>query len=164
MFDMNKSFAPSIDERTHTLVLGSMPGVVSLNKSEYYAHPRNHFWKIIYTLFNEPYEESYEKRMAFVLSKGIGLWDVIESCEREGSLDTAIRSERPNDFKTLFKQYPNITLVVFNGAKAYDVFRKKVGFDSFPQLTFVKMGSTSPAHAVGFDKKLNEWEAILCKR
>lgn len=158
------SFEPHINQETQILILGSMPGVKSLEEAQYYAHPRNFFWKIIYSIYQEEYEDNYEKRIEFLLSQNIGLWDVIESCEREGSLDSAIRSEVPNDFKRLFEMYPNINLVIFNGAKAYDVFKRKIGFEMYSQIKFVKMGSTSPARAVSFDQKLKEWEAVLCKK
>lgn len=158
------SFEQYINKETQILILGSMPGVKSLEAVQYYAHPRNNFWKIIYSICKQEYEDDYGKRIEFLLSRHIGLWDVIMSCEREGSLDSAIRSEVPNDFKRLFEMYPNIKMVIFNGAKAHEVFKRKVGFEAYSQIEFVKMGSTSPARAVSFDQKLKEWEAVLCKK
>jgi TDG/mug DNA glycosylase family protein len=157
---MIQSFAPIIDENCKTLILGSMPGVKSLQENQYYAHPRNSFWPIVYTLFEEPYEQSYPKRTQFLLGQQIALWDVLKKCEREGSLDTAIQKEEVNDFQTLFKAYPNIQRVFLNGTKAYETFRKKVGFD-FEGITFYKLPSTSPAHAVAFEKKLEAWKAVI---
>lgn len=88
--DKIKSFEPLVDKESKVLILGSMPGVMSLNKQQYYGNPRNHFWKIIYSLFNEVEDELYEQKKAFLLRKGIALWDVINNCYREGSLDSNI--------------------------------------------------------------------------
>lgn len=154
-----RSFPPIVDSNSRILILGSMPGQESLRKQQYYAHPRNQFWKIIFTLFEEPIEESYSKRIAFLRDRGIALWDVINVCFREGSLDSSIKEEKVNDFKAFFSQYPNIKYVYFNGVKAYETFRKKIGFD-FPGLTFKKLPSTSPANAVKFEIKLREWAEI----
>lgn len=156
---MIQSFKPIIDSESKVLILGSVPGEVSLKEQQYYAHPRNSFWKILFALFEEPYEEDYEKRKAFLARHHIALWDVIEQCEREGSLDTAIKAEKANDFDWLFKTYPNIQAVLFNGVKAHEVFRKKVGF-KYEGIAFYKLGSTSPARAVNFEKKLKEWQVI----
>jgi TDG/mug DNA glycosylase family protein len=136
-----------------------MPGIMSLEKQQYYGHPRNYFWRILYTLFDAPYEEDYEKRKAFALGHHIALWDVLQSCEREGSLDTAIRNEDVYDFEWLFKAYPSIETVFFNGTKAYEVFRKKIGF-KYTGIAFHKLPSTSPAHAVKFESKLEAWKLI----
>jgi hypoxanthine-DNA glycosylase len=154
-----RSFPPIIDKKSRVLILGSMPGEESLRKQQYYAHPRNQFWRIIYALFGQTVEEDYQKRTAFLKSRGIGLWDVIESCYREGSLDSDIRRERPNDFDWLFIEYPNIAHVFFNGAKAYDTFRKKVGFGKC--LTYHRLESTSPANTKTFEYKLKNWSVIL---
>lgn len=160
MADYIQCFGPLIDYESKVLILGSMPGEVSLNEQQYYAHPRNSFWKIVFTLFKEHYTDDYEKKKALLRKHHIALWDVIKQCEREGSLDTAIKAEEPNDFGWLFKTYPNIQAVLFNGVKAHDVFDKKVGFKQ-EEITFYKLGSTSPARAVSFEKKLAEWQ-ILC--
>lgn len=158
-----KAFEPVVSSNTRILILGSMPGVASLNQNEYYAHPRNLFWPIIFSLWQQPLESDYNKKLDFLLSKGLGLWDVIASCEREGSLDSAIKNETPNDFEELFRLYPDIHTVIFNGGKAYEVFKKKVGFERFEGIEFVKLGSTSPARAVSFEIKKSEWEAVICR-
>ena len=157
---MIQSFGPVIHKECKSLILGSIPGVKSLQEEKYYAHPRNSFWRIIYTLFETPYEEVYEKRIAFLLSKQIALWDVVKKCEREGSLDSAIQKEQVNDFQTLFKEYPQIKKVFFNGNKAYEIFRKKIGFD-FEGITFYKLPSTSPAYTLSFEKKLEAWRVCI---
>ncbi len=156
---MVKSFKPIIDEECTTLILGSAPGIKSLELNEYYGHPRNQFWRLVYTIFDAEYEEDYQNRIAFLLKNHVALWDVIKHCDREGSLDTAIKNEEVNDFKKLFTDYPNIRTVIFNGDKAYKTFKKLVGFE-FDMLKFYKLGSTSPAHAIKFEKRLNEWEIL----
>lgn len=154
------SFSPVIDKNALVLILGSMPGVESLDKQQYYANPRNQFWKIVFALFDSLVEEDYEKRLSFLNSKRIAIWDVIANCYREGSLDSNIRDEEVNDFDWLFEEYPNIKYVVFNGAKAYESFRKRVGFASFSQVIFTKMTSTSPANTISFENKLKEWKVV----
>ena len=111
-------------------------------------------------MFEEPYNEIYEERIQFLLEHGIGLWDVIDVCYRKGSLDSNIREEGDNDFQKLFSENPNIKHVFFNGAKAYDTFRKRVGFE-FEGIEFVKLGSTSPARAIRFDKRIDDWKVIV---
>jgi len=157
---MLKSFPPVIDKSSRVLILGSMPGAESLLQNRYYANSRNHFWKIIYAVFDSEPDISYKKRKEFILSKRIALWDVIESCYREGSLDSNIRDERPNDLTSLFRNYPGIKHVLFNGSKSYDSFRRHIGFDKSAGFTYMKMPSTSPAHAIRFEEKLRAWMAI----
>lgn len=159
---MNKidSLSPIADKNSKILILGSIPGKQSLEKQQYYGNNRNAFWKIIYTLFGGEYKDEYEEKIKFAKKNNIALWDVIENCNREDSLDSNIKNENPNDFESFLKQYPNIKHVFFNGAKAYDVFKKKVGFDRFKHITFEKLTSTSPANTISFDRKLEEWKKI----
>lgn len=155
-----QSFKPIIDSNSKVLILGSIPGVESLNKQQYYANKRNQFWKIIFSLYELCPYETYEERIEFLKSKNIALWDVIGSCFREGSLDSNIKNEVPNDFTSLFKKYPDIKCVFFNGNKAYETFKKEIGFEKYGYITFHKLPSTSPAHAVSFESKLNKWKII----
>lgn len=155
-----KSFKPIIDSISKVLILGSMPGVESLNKQQYYANKRNQFWKIIFSLYELSPSEIYEEKIEFLKSKGIALWDVIDCCSREGSLDSNIKNEIPNDFAFLFEKHPNIKSVIFNGAKAYETFKTKIGFEKYKNIMFHKLPSTSPAHAVPFESKMNEWKTI----
>jgi double-stranded uracil-DNA glycosylase len=156
------AFPPSIDEGCSRLVLGSMPGEVSLGAQQYYAHPRNSFWPIVYQVLSEGRQvppAAYEERLRFLMGHGIALWDVLRVCEREGSLDTAIREPEANDFEALFQRYPVIGTVYCNGGKAYELFTKQV----MPTLTVsrtprcVKLPSTSPAHAIPFERKAEAW-------
>ncbi|MDO0825086.1 DNA-deoxyinosine glycosylase [Desulfosporosinus nitroreducens] len=154
------SFKPIVDERSRILILGSIPGVESLRLQEYYANPRNQFWKLIYAHFELEPSECYEERVSFVKSKGIALWDVIGNCLREGSLDSAIREEKVNNFRGLFKAYPGIEIVLFNGGKAYETYKKWVGFKALPNITFLKLTSSSPANTKKYEEKLREWGVI----
>ena len=152
-----------VDHKTRVLVVGSMPGVQSLEKQQYYGHPRNHFWPIITGIIGVEVPEYYEERVALVRENGIGLWDVIKMCERKGSLDSNIRAEVPNDFEQLFMQYPQIEAIVFNGTKAFSVFKKHIGLDVLSAREVFQMPSTSPVPGrfnKTFEQKLQIWSQI----
>ena len=148
------------------LVLGSMPGIASLDAGQYYAHPRNAFWPIMDSLLapGTATIPAYEERTARLLDGGIALWDVLRSCRRPGSLDSSIErgTEIANDFATFFKQHGEVGLVIFNGAKAEQLFARYAG--SLPNGTrSVRMPSTSPAHAsLSLEEKLAIWRTCLC--
>ncbi len=156
------SLLPIIYDNSSVLILGSMPSKISLEKQQYYANPRNQFWKLIYSIFDEELDQQYEKKIDFLRSKRIAIWDVIKECPREGSLDSTIKDEQPNDFNDLLKQYPNIRLIVFNGGLAEKSFWSKVhlgdGVDD--RVKFIRVPSSSPANAIKFEKKKVEWKAI----
>ena len=154
------SFLPIIDERSRVLILGSMPGVESLRLQQYYANPRNQFWKILFEIFNSQASQVYEERVSFIMNMKIAVWDVIENCYREGSLDSKIREEKVNDFNALFKAYPDIKTVMFNGGKAYETYKKWIGFGASSNLTFHKLTSSSPANTKRYEEKLREWSVI----
>lgn len=157
------SLPPIIDENTKVLIVGSMPSVQSLEKQQYYGNARNHFWPIIATLVEEEMPDDYAQRVALLKKNGIGLWDSIQSCERQGSLDTNIRNEVANDFAWLFREYPHIKAVLFNGAKAFDVFKKHVGLDRLAGYDYQKMPSTSPIPGKNiktFEQKIEAWRVI----
>ncbi len=153
------SFPPIIDNNSKILILGSIPGVKSLEKQQYYAHPQNKFWKIIFELFHEDFTDDYEKRMNVLKKSHIALWDVIDSCERKGSLDSEIKNEEANQIEELLEQYPNIIAIFCNGGKSYKNLQKVLG-KNFGIPIFL-MPSTSPLHTVSFEKKLEDWKAIL---
>lgn len=162
-----RSFAPIVDARARVLVLGSMPGVASLDAERYYAHPRNLFWPIMDALFGFDAASPYAERLAHLAEAGIALWDVAGECVRPGSLDARIAagSVVPNDIAGLLARYPGIQRICFNGATAESLFRRHVlpTLDAMPQL--VRLPSTSPAHAaMGFDAKLSAWRAGLGER
>lgn len=153
------SFPPLTHPEATVLILGTMPGAQSLALSQYYGHPQNAFWKIMFALFDTPYSKDYEERKNLVLKNRIAVWDVLEACIREGSLDSAIQEEVPNDIHSFLKAHPNITHIFFNGQKAAAFFKKHIRLDKEYHLT--TLPSTSPAHAgKSFEKKLSEWSAI----
>jgi TDG/mug DNA glycosylase family protein len=147
------------------LILGSMPGVASLAAQQYYAHPRNHFWPIMADIAGFDAAAPYAARVAALTRSGIAVWDVLQSCVRPGSLDSAIQAGTrvPNDFAAFFGAHPGIRVVGFNGAEAEKSFKTHVlpGLQATADVRYVRLPSTSPAHAVGFDHKLAAWRAAL---
>ena len=153
------SFPPIVDETSKILILGSIPGVKSLEKQQYYAHPQNKFWKIIFELFHEDFTDNYEERINILKKNHIALWDVIDSCERKGSLDSEIKNEEANQIEELLEQYPDITAIFCNGRKSYKNLQKVLGKNF--KIPIILMPSTSPLHTVSFEKKLEDWKSIL---
>jgi len=161
-----KSFAPIIGRQPRVVILGSMPGVASLDALQYYAHPRNAFWPILGELFGIDPTADYEARIRELEKLPVILWDTLQACHRPGSLDSNIEagSARANDFQGLLKRFPDIRAILFNGATAEKYFRQLV----VPQLPeplaiqLLKMPSTSPAHAgMRFEQKLGAWRSLL---
>jgi len=156
------SFEPVIDKNCKILILGTMPGVKSLEKQEYYGHERNAFWKIVYALFHQEVADDYAQKKAFLLQQHIALWDVLKSCDREGSSDSNIKKPISNDFKRLFKQYPNIEVIYFNGEPAEKLFKRFVSKTlSDTNILSYRLPSTSPANAIKFEKKLERWSTYI---
>lgn len=157
-------FPPLIAEGAQVLILGSMPGKASLQAQAYYAHPRNAFWPIMATLLDFDPELPYAQRVEVLQASGVAVWDVLQSCERPGSLDTAIcrHSEQANDFAALFRRYPDIRQVFCNGDKAWQSFRRHVVIPlELHQLPCHRLPSTSPAHAsLNFAAKLAAWQPV----
>jgi TDG/mug DNA glycosylase family protein len=153
------SFSPISQPNATVLILGTMPGAQSLALQQYYGHPRNTFWKIIFGVFETPFSADYEQRKSVILNNRIALWDVLEACVREGSLDSAIEQEVANDFDSFLKAHPNIKHIYFNGQKAAKYFKHYVAVGD--RYTLLTLPSTSPANAgMSFEKKLLEWESI----
>lgn len=160
---MKSSFPLIVDKNTRILILGSLPGEESLRQQRYYAHPKNNFWLIIFRIFNQPIPETYEGKLSFLRSKGIGLWDVIHRAERVGSLDVNIRNATANDFELLLEQYPNIRMLAFNGRKSQETFKRLVlGKQNLPaDLVMEYFPSTSPAHSyISLDQKAATWSVL----
>ena len=155
-----RSFQPVINHSSRILILGSMPGRQSLEEQRYYANPRNHFWKIIYTLLDEPFDPDYDRQLELVLSRGMALWDVLDSCNRKGSLDSDIVNARPNDFGKLFDGYPGIELVALNGRKAFDMYERHVA-SAGTGPEYIPLPSTSPAHTIKLEEKLRQWKILM---
>lgn len=156
-----QGFPPVVDDHARMLILGSFPSARSLVVRQYYANPRNAFWPITGELFGFDANAPYESRLAALGAHGVALWDVLHSCRRAGSADTAIdpKSLVINDFAELFANYPGITRVYFNGAKAADLYRRLAKADDGHE--FQRLPSSSPAHATRAGVKLAAWRATL---
>jgi hypoxanthine-DNA glycosylase len=156
---IKRSFPPIVDHRARALVLGTLPGEESLRRGEYYAHPRNLFWPIVFALFDAEPVASYPERLAFVAAHGVALWDVCQSGQREASADATIRGECPNAIDRLLDAHPLIGALAFNGSGAQRLYDRH--FARRPALAYLALPSTSPAHArVGFAGKLERWAAL----
>ena len=118
----SQSFPPVVDARSRVLILGSMPGKASLLAQQYYAHPRNLFWQFMERLLSVDRSDPYVTRKENLLAQGIAVWDVLEWCDREGSLDSDIdpASMIPNDFDTLLERHPEIRTICFNMSPSAD--------------------------------------------
>jgi len=163
-------FPPVLGTRPRVLILGSMPGVRSLEQQQYYAHPRNAYWRIMGDLFGVGPELPYAERLVALTDRGIALWDVLATCDRTGSLDSNIAdaTARPNDFTALFAGNPSLRFVFFNGRKAASAFRRgvapalcKAAGGMTDDWVYRTLPSTSPAHASRtYDQKLREWAVV----
>lgn len=183
---------PMVSASTVVLVLGSFPGAASLRARQYYAHPQNHFWKILQALWPQhplptAGAQGYAERCDWLLARGLGLWDVYESCEREGSMDTSIRNPQVNDFGRLRAVCPQLAAVAHNGGESFRHAKAvRSSFchhraaahhdgvlpdlcqdtDSAPgpggMIASHRLPSTSPANASwSFDRKLAAWSAVM---
>ena len=152
----SKSFLPIINKDTKILILGSLPGKKSLELREYYGHPRNRLWEILAHINNNQIPQSYERKKEFLFKYNIGLWDVAHSAYREGSLDSNIKKERPNDIESLLESHESIRVIGFNGKKAEKMFYKF--FKEKTRLSYIPLPSTSPANmAINFEEMCNRW-------
>jgi hypoxanthine-DNA glycosylase len=150
--------APVLALDTRVLVLGSFPGAASLAAGRYYAHPRNQFWRLISAVIGEDLASlPYEQRLERLLAHRFGLWDVLAGCEREGSLDSAIRKPAANDFERLRVLCPALETVGFNG-QASGKFAPQFAAESYRTVV---LPSSSPAHmAMTFEQKLAVWRRL----
>ena len=158
-------FAPSIDAGCTILILGSMPSAASLAAGQYYAHPQNRFWPLMAKLLErrDTPPKNYEERLEMLLRHHVALWDAIDVCEREGSLDSAIKNETANDFSVFLEKWPAIHTIGLNGGKAYSSFAKaNRPLLSHPDLRIVKLPSTSPANARWrMDDLIASWKTLF---
>jgi TDG/mug DNA glycosylase family protein len=161
-----ESFPPITSTTARVLILGTMPGRVSLRERQYYAHPQNAFWRIIGAILGFDPALPYHERIASVQSAGIAIWDVLKACAREGSLDSAIEAASvvPNDVAAFLAQHPQVRRICFNGATAQALYlkhvRSRLGNDV--HLEYLRLPSTSPANASwSFADKARAWQAIV---
>lgn len=147
------------DQNTKVLILGTIPGVESLKQQAYYAHPRNLLWRILAEITGHELPKDYSERVQLSKSAGIGLWDICQACVREGSLDSAISEETPNDIQGFVESHPNLKAIAFNGKKSAQLFAKHIGV--IPGIRLLRLPSTSPANAgVSWEEKVREWGKI----
>lgn len=152
---------PVLTPDSRLLVLGSFPGVASLQAQQYYGHPRNHFWPLLSALWGvDLVGASYAERLAEVRRRGLGLWDIYASCRREGSLDQAIEDAEFNDLASLRRLAPKLQLVAHNGGESARAMRHVASLG----YAVLRLPSTSPANASwSFDRKLNAWRAAFAQ-
>lgn len=160
------SFEPVIGSDPRILILGSMPGVISLQAVQYYAHPRNAFWPIMANLFGIDIDGGYQKRIEQVNRMPVVLWDTIKACHRDGSLDSNIQKHQieANDIPALLDKYSCIKLIAFNGATSEKYFNQlvKPKLSENQIIDLVRFPSTSPANAgMKFEEKLRHWRRLL---
>lgn len=162
-----ESFPYIATHSCHTLILGSMPGIASLTRQQYYAHPRNAFWPIMTELLEIAGDSDYTMCTEALAAKGFGLWDVLKACVRPGSLDTSIDNASivPNDIAAFIDDHPALRRICFNGGKSAQLFHRHVE----PQLQLagrpvelIALPSTSPAHAgMPYAEKLRRWSVLM---
>ncbi|WP_460481697.1 DNA-deoxyinosine glycosylase [Comamonas humi] len=160
--EMLQGLPPVVGAGTRALVLGSFPGGMSLAQRQYYAYPRNHFWPLLAALWPQhPQPADYAGRCAWLLDRGLGLWDVYASCEREGSLDSNIRNAVLNDFAALKAHSPQLRGALHNGGES---FRHAKAVRAVLGLPVWRVPSTSPANASwSFERKLAGWREVLAE-
>lgn len=154
------AFPPIVHQDCTVLLLGTMPGERSLQLGQYYGHAGNHFWKLIYGLFDLQPSLEYTERTSFLLGHGIALWDVLESCTCVGSLDSQIRNATVNDFEQFYLAYPNLKHVFFDSKKAEEFYRRQVGFSACKSYHLLPSPSRANAGKT-FEQKLEAWKELL---
>ena len=161
MSELLEGLPPVIARHTRLVVLGSFPGVASLQAGQYYAHPRNHFWALLSAMWKfDLVSLSYPERLKQIRERGLGLWDVYASCRREGSLDSSIEQARLNDLAGLRRRAPQLQAVAHNGGES----ARAVRHTSALGVAVLRLPSTSPANASwSFERKLAAWRAAFAE-
>lgn len=165
--DLSPGLPPVSAPGIHTLVLGSLPSRLSIERQEYYGNPQNAFWRIMAELAGFDSQLPYAERESRLLAAGVGLWDVLASSVRPGSLDANIdlKTARPNDLVAFLDGHRKLRRIAFNGRKARQIFDKELSGSVEAErrgIGLLDLPSTSPAHAaLSFDGKLNQWSALF---
>lgn len=155
---MLEGFSPVIGKDPIILILGSMPSITSLQREEYYGFKHNRFWKIMSKCFGLPIE-NYDQKKDIIISNHMILWDVIKTCEREGSLDSAIHNVVVNPIDELIKEYPSIQFIICNGRKSYNLYKK---YFSKLMIPTMYLPSTSNANrTIKEDELFHQWIETL---
>jgi double-stranded uracil-DNA glycosylase len=156
------AFPPILPAHPHTLILGTMPGIRSLQEGQYYAHPHNQFWQLMGDVYGAGPWLSYERRVDILKREGVAVWDVLQACEREGSLDSAIKNPVINDFEGFYRDHPSIERVVFDSLTAEKLYKRLALPVVTKALDYRRVPSPSPAHArVSYEAKLALWREAL---
>ncbi|AKM33023.1 DNA-deoxyinosine glycosylase [Pandoraea faecigallinarum] len=158
--DLKRNFPPVVDANTRLLILGSLPGEVSLAHRQYYAHPQNRFWHLVGEVIGEPLPAlPYETRLDVLRAYGVGLWDVVAQARREGSLDSNIRLHTGSDLAGLIATLPLLRAVAFNGGTAARIGQRALAQGNV-SLPVVLLPSSSPAYTIPFATKRDAWLAL----
>lgn len=155
---------PLAGNDARVLILGSFPSAESLRLGRYYAHPRNHFWPLMGILFHAAVPAEAAAREGWIVRCGVAIWDSIGRCEREGSLDQAIRNAEANDVAGFLEAHPGVVRILLNGAKSFELFAKRIAPGVPERIERMRMPSTSPVPSRSYRKledKLAEWESGL---
>ncbi|MED5816615.1 DNA-deoxyinosine glycosylase [Mycolicibacterium sp. 050232] len=160
MTELLHGLDPIVGAAPRVLILGNMPSVMSLASGQYYGNPRNAFWRITGSLFGFSAEAPYPERVAALRAHHVAVWDVLRTCRRVGSLDSAVERDSmvPNDFDAFLAEHSTLQQLIFNGAAAESNYRRLVGA---PSLPWVRVPSTSPAQTMRYEDKLAAWRTAL---
>ena len=154
------SFPPISDAEIEVLILGTLPGDRSLQSGEYFAHPRNRFWKIIANITNNSLPESYSDKQELLFKSRIGVWNVLHKADRKGSLDAAIQNEEPNDIPAFIERHKKLKVIGFDGLKVEALFDKY--FSRRNDLAYISLPSCSPANArFSLEALCDKWKRLL---
>ncbi|MRJ02131.1 MAG: DNA-deoxyinosine glycosylase [Epsilonproteobacteria bacterium] len=155
---LSHPFPPIIDGGSRILILGTFPSITSLQENFYYSHPQNQFWRLLAGVLDHPLPQSVEEKRDLLRRNGIALWDMVASCRREGSLDSALRDVEVNDIEGLLKEYPSIEALFFTGRKSEALYNSHFSHLEIP--TFY-LPSPSPANRqLNFEEKLKKWSIL----
>ncbi|MFV0527221.1 MAG: DNA-deoxyinosine glycosylase [Lachnospiraceae bacterium] len=157
---MKKGLPPVADTQANLLILGSLPGDISIERQQYYAHPRNHFWPILASLLAVPLPVSYEERTAMLLAHHVALWDVLHAARRENSLDTNIRDRQPNDLPGFLQEHPDIRFIILNGSEAHKSYLRYFKELAIPYAA-VRSSSPVPSKSCNtLEEKIGQWRSV----
>lgn len=152
-------FKPIIFDDSILLVLGTFPSFDSLKNNFYYGHRQNQFWKLLSFVFKEDEPKTIDEKLSFLKKYKVALWDMVDSCQRENSLDSSLKKIKINDIEHILKKYPNIKAIYFTGRKAQDLFEKHF---SYLDIKRYYLPSPSPAYRkINFEEKLKLWKRLI---
>jgi TDG/mug DNA glycosylase family protein len=154
-----EGLAPIENEKSKVLILGTMPGVESLKQQAYYGNSQNVFWKLLAEITGKTVPDKYEDKKLFLINNNIALWDICKTCIRNGSLDSNITQELPNDINRFILEHPHIKIIAFNGKESARLFNKHIV--SIENIKVLELPSTSPANTtVSWEKKVEAWKRL----